>query len=854
MFVSSTLKELAPERRVVRSAIERLALAPVMFELGARPHPPRELYRAYLEQSDIFVGIYWKEYGWIAPGEDVSGLEDEWNLAPDIPKLIYLKRGEHRQERLDGLLGRIRDDDNASYVAFTDAAELGDLVTADLATLLAERFDAAGMRRPGPLVEAPSEVGGDKLVGLPSPLTRMLGRDEELETAVRMLGVDGARLVTITGPGGIGKSRLAIAAARAVEEFFPDGTAFVDLAPVKDADLVIAAIAHALGVRDTGDVPIAEKVDRALAGRRVLLVLDNVEQVVDAAPRISALLARTAVSVLATSRKLLRVNGEQIIDLGPLPDSAATALFVERARAVQPGFDGTAANAAAITGIASALDGTPLALELAAARVRVFTPAEILARLDHALPLLVGGPRDLPDRQRTLRAAIEWSTELLRDDERELLLRLGVFPAGFGFDAVEWMADGIDGSDALEMLGALVDGSLVRERDRGNRRSFTLLATVREYTREQLEARGEMSGCVERHARFYLWLAGEAAGPLTHAGQSEWTSRLADELDGLRAAITHFIATRQWNEVVELVWPLTPFWWISGPFGEVRTWMDRMLEPDVDLTERSETIAVFLSTAIAAQHAPEPRFIPVLADCVARFGRDGDELGEGAALASLAMAHLMQSPPDIDVAEETLTRALLLAERADSPFMHGTIGLLLGQTELMRGRIPTALRHFETNLALARRSGDKMSESGALNYLGWTRILMGDLATARECFAETLLLTSSTGSEWGTAYALEGMSAVAASSSDLSFAGRMLGAAETIRERKAMSGATTFSFQQPILARILEGPGAERFESARAEGREAELADTVEAALAWTVPPVDPGQPGTEARSFSSTG
>ena len=147
VFVSSTLKELAPERRAARAAIERLALAPVMFELGARPHPPRELYRAYLEQSDIFVGVYWEQYGWIAPGEEVSGLEDEWNLAPDIPKLIYLKRSEHRQERLDELLDRIRDDDDASYVTFTDVDELAALVTADLATLLAERFDAASRRR-----------------------------------------------------------------------------------------------------------------------------------------------------------------------------------------------------------------------------------------------------------------------------------------------------------------------------------------------------------------------------------------------------------------------------------------------------------------------------------------------------------------------------------------------------------------------------------------------------------------------------------------------------------------------------------------------------------------------------------
>ena len=290
VFVSSTLKELAPERRAVRAAIERLALAPVMFELGARPHPPRALYRAYLDQSDIFVGVYWEQYGWVAPGEEVSGLEDEWNLAPDIPKLIYLKRSEHRQERLDGLIGRIRDGDGASYVEFTDVAELADLVTADLATLLAERFDAAGGRRE-PLGDPTAEVFSTEPVRPPSPLTRLVGRDDELAALTRMLTEDGQRLVTVTGPGGIGKSRLAVAAARDVEPSFPDGVVFVDLAPVLDAGLVITAVANAMGIRDTGDRPIADKVAGALAGRRVLLLLDNVEQVVDAAPKLSALLA-----------------------------------------------------------------------------------------------------------------------------------------------------------------------------------------------------------------------------------------------------------------------------------------------------------------------------------------------------------------------------------------------------------------------------------------------------------------------------------------------------------------------------------------------------------------------------------
>jgi len=330
VFVSSTLRELAAERRVIRAVIERLALAPVMFELGARPHPPRSLYRAYLEQSDIFIGVYWESYGWVAPGEKVSGLEDEYNLAPNVPMLIYVKRSEQRQDRLDSLLDRIRSDDRASYVAFDDAEELGPLITSDLATLLAERFDEGRRRRPGPLDVAPA-VASSEFLRPPAPLTRLLGRETEVQRVVDLLTTEKHRLVTVTGPGGIGKSRVAIAAARDAEPSFPDGIAFVDLAPIQDPDLVVSTIATALGIRDTGDELLLAKVTRALDRRRVLLVLDNVEQVVDAAAELSALLGGGSVSMLATSRIPLRIDGEQSLPLTPLPSAVAVELFVERA-------------------------------------------------------------------------------------------------------------------------------------------------------------------------------------------------------------------------------------------------------------------------------------------------------------------------------------------------------------------------------------------------------------------------------------------------------------------------------------------------------------------------------------------
>ncbi|HEU0181900.1 MAG TPA: DUF4062 domain-containing protein, partial [Agromyces mariniharenae] len=272
VFVSSTLKELEPERRAARAAIERLRLAPVMFELGARPHPPRELYRAYLDQSDVFVGVYWREYGWIAPDEDVSGLEDEWRLAPrGMPRLIYVKHASDREERLTGLLARIRDDDRASYKPFTDAAELAELVEADLATLLAERFDAS--RAPAPAATAPAPETPSRL---PAPYTDAVGRDRELATLLDWVRDDVTRLVTLVGPGGIGKSRLAIEIAHSAGDGF-DRVTFVTLEHLRDGSEVLPTIARALGVRDTGDRPLSEQLGVARAGRRDLIVLDNFE-------------------------------------------------------------------------------------------------------------------------------------------------------------------------------------------------------------------------------------------------------------------------------------------------------------------------------------------------------------------------------------------------------------------------------------------------------------------------------------------------------------------------------------------------------------------------------------------------
>jgi hypothetical protein len=307
------MQELAPERRAVREAIESLRLSPVMFELGARPHPPRALYRAYLEQSDVFVGLYWESYGWVAPGEDVSGLEDEYRLSGDRPKLIYLKTpAPERQPRLAELIARIQRDDSVSYRPFGTADELRTLVADDLAVLLTERFAAS--------VEAAVEPRSRPIAPLPRPATRLIGRDRDVAQVLDLLADPDVRMVTIVGPGGIGKSRLALAVAEGARERCPDGMVYVELAPLTEPSLVLPTIAKSLGIEERPGSSISDLLGDRLVEARMLIVLDNMEQLAEAASDVSDLLTETEAPVLlVTSRRILDIRGSASIPLGRWP-------------------------------------------------------------------------------------------------------------------------------------------------------------------------------------------------------------------------------------------------------------------------------------------------------------------------------------------------------------------------------------------------------------------------------------------------------------------------------------------------------------------------------------------------------
>jgi predicted ATPase len=854
VFVSSTLRELAEERAAVRAAIERMRLAPVMFELGARPHPPRELYRSYLTQSDVFVGIYADSYGWVAPGEDISGLEDEYNLATGMPKLIYLRDSADREPRLASLIERIKADDSVSYVSFSTPEELAERVAADLATLLAERFD--GARGAAPASPPPAQR-------VPAPYTETIGRQAEVDAVVALLDRDDVRLVTLTGPGGIGKSRLAIEVSHRIAERGEREVSFVLLEHVTDPTRVAAAIADALGVRDSGSRDTLADLAAAAGDRPMLLVLDNFEQILDAAPLLTQLFtALSRTTFLVTSRALLRLRGERVFEVQPLalPDPAAAfrveaalqspavRLFRDRARAASPLFEITEDNVDAVVQICTALEGVPLALELAAARIRVLSPNMLLARLDRRLTVLVAATRDLPDRQRTIEATIEWSVGLLDPQARELLLRLGVFAGDFSLDAVEAVcADVPESTDTLTLLSHLIDNSLVRSQEVQARPMFGMLATVREFALAELERSGHADEVRRVHADFYIGLAEQMAPLLQGRGQLAAIERLAAERENLRAAGRYLLEQGEVDTLAKVVWDLFLYWWIRGLMPEARRWMDVILATGIDVSDRTRAIALGFSSWVSLWQerggvGPGP-----FEESVRLFRSVGDRSSEAIALGSLALAYLAAMPPFLDQAEESARAALTLVE-GQAPTVESMAKVAIGRVLMVRGDVRGAVRLFDEALAQAERSGDMFATTLAIQNRAWAGIALGE--PRPELFERYLRLATRLGSADGAGYAFDGLIAIAVIHGDPARAGVLAGAAAAVRQLTGTRGEPTIQTYQPFVEAVLQSPAAPVFEAGRVRGAAMSVREATEFALGGDLEHDDDMPSG----SFASTG
>jgi len=586
------------------------------------------------------------------------------------------------------------------------------------------------------------------LLAVPEHLTPLIGRAHDVARAVALVRRSDVRLLTLTGPPGVGKTRLGVAVAMAAREAYAGGVYVVPLAPLRAPELVIPTVARTLGLREEPGRPMVETLIVYLRDRRMLLLLDNVEHLVAAAPQVVDLLAACpAVDVLATGRAALRVDGEQELFVPPLASPApaeasleevarypAVDLFVQRARALAPDFALTPANAPTVAAICRRLDGLPLAIELAAARIKLLPPRALLDRLDDRLRVLSGGPPHLPERQRTLRGALDWSYDLLAADEQGLFGRLAVFAGGCTLEAAEAVcsAPGPSRASVLDGLAVLTDNNLTRIEDavdgtgEGEPR-VGMLETLRAYGLERLEAAGEAAAVRGRHAAYYLALAEAADLELMGAGQATWLARLDADHDNMRAALDWAGERADDGDemALQLAGALWRFWWIRGHLAEGRRWMEELLG-------RSGGSAAVRARAL----------------------NGGGNLAWGQGDYARATAWY----------EESLVFWRQVGDAAGIARALNNLGMVLHE----QGDLGGAQARYEESLALhrQRRDLDRWSIAATLNNLGRAVHEQGDRARAAALFAESLVLKQEIGDSAGTAATLGNLADVASADGD----------------------------------------------------------------------------------------
>jgi predicted ATPase/class 3 adenylate cyclase len=629
---------------------------------------------------------------------------------------------------------------------------------------------------------------------LPIPATPFLGREHELAEVSGLL--EDTRLLTLTGPGGTGKTRLGLQAAAAAAERYPDGIFWVPLASLRDPELVLVTAGQALGARDG----LAEH----LADKSLLLLFDNFEHVVEAAPLLSELLASCPnVHLLVTSRELLRVPGEQAYPVPPLEPEDGMELFVARARAALPGFVASDA----VPELCVRLENLPLALELAAARVRVLSPEQLVERLSQRLDLLKAG-RGVDPRQKTLRATIEWSHELLDEDEQRLFARLAVFAGGCTLESAEAVCEA-----DLDTLESLVDKSLVRVRE-GDR--FWMLETIREYAAERLEHSGEAEMLQRRHAEHFLRL-GEEAELNTRVYSSEWIERLEQEHDNLRAALDHLAASGEDELVLQLAGALSDFWHEGGHVAEARRRLENALQGQERPT--AARARALTGAALLAYGSGDVRAARSIAGPALELHRSlGDPRGAAFNLNVLCVAAIEEG--DLEQAQQFAEESLALFREAGDEREAVAATRTLAFTYHSRGDLERARTLHESNLAQARALGFKETEAGTLGSLAMIAFEQGRVEDALALGKQNLLACRDLGSLQGIAQSLcRSAGTLAALPGKAATAARLLSCFEALREQIGVSEAWVTRMNDQTLNAIRARLDEPAFAKAWEQGR-----------------------------------
>ena len=653
---------------------------------------------------------------------------------------------------------------------------------------------------------------------LPTQLTTLIGRDQEVTEAAALLAR--TRLLSFTGPGGTGKTRLSLEVAAATADAYPDGVWFVALESMRDPTMVASAIARTLGLADNAHGSATAALVETIGEGSVLFILDNFEQVVSAGTVVVDLLRRCpGLKVLVTTRVALRVSGEQEYpvpglpappdtrhlsemdrlnlprglrehDIDTLAAYEAVRLFITRALAVKPGFSVTNANAPAVAGIAAALHGMPLALELAAARIKLLTPDQILARLEYHLDLLVAGSRDLPERQQTLRGAIAWSYDLLDDGARRLVDRLSVFRGGFQLDMAERICGPAEevGGDVLDRIGELVDQSLVRVDEDPDEPRFSMLETIREYAAEMLAARGETGAIRARHADAMADLAERAAQQLSGSEQRIWLDRLEREHDNLRAALDRAIAEPRPTVAVRLSFALWRFWQQRGYLNEARARFDAMAARDWDLAAEDRVRFAEGFGGIAYWQSDQPTATRWYDEALAIRREQGDAAALANALYNRAYADMIvivdrvASVENLSDSRAMLEEALGLFRAVDDKAGEGNVVWGLGSYYYFTADAASAEAWFRQALELHQAAGHRTMEAWSLHMLALSEVGQRRFDEALETARQAMRLFHEMGDVSGVTLVLDDLAIIALAVGDKARGGRLWGAARHLQQ------------------------------------------------------------------------
>lgn len=739
----------------------------------------------------------------------------------------------------------------------------------------------------------PAVPGQASRHNLPEQLTSLIGREQEVVTACSLLRCPDIRLLTLTGTGGVGKTHLGLQVAINLYDDFADGVCFVALASISDPNLVIPTIAQALGLKETGDQPLLDFVKGSLRDKHLLLLLDNFEQVVTAAPVLIELLqACPELKILITSREVLRVRGEQELPLLPLalpdlkhlPESAAlleyaaVTLFIQRLRSIKPDFQLTPTNAQVIAEICVRLDGLPLALELAAARSRLLSPQALLARLEHRLQLLTQGPRDVLERQQTLRNTIQWSYDLLSAEEQRLFRRLAVFAGGCTLEVVEAVSQALGDKtmDVLARVASLLDKSLVQKtKSMSKELHLMMLETIREYGLERLGTSGEMEDTRRAHAAYYLALAEEAEPELAGPQQLVWLERLEQEHDNLRAALRWSLEQGEDGQsretALRLSSALRRFWQVRGHPSEGRDWLEHALAGSEGAMASLRAKALIAAASLAMTQGDTARTEALCQESMPLCKELGDTEGTAHILYLLGwIAYRKGNPASaLSLTEEALILFREVGDKDGTAWsLYNSAGLASKQGEYARAQVlieeslalhrelgnkrgsayalfqlaeilflsqsdqATVHLLLEESLRFSRELGDKRGIADYFSLSGQLALQQGDAAKARSLLEESVLLYREMGSRWGTAGSFSLLGRVA------TFQGDHTAARALYEESLALAREGNFKWHIALSLEGLAGVVAVQGEPARAArlwGTAERLRDTIRS----PIPPVE---------------